>query len=113
MDPQNNKWSEIVDFINKIWPFNDNIELTKSTTLGKDLGVGGDDADELIYQFSKTFNVNVDNFTLSKYFEGYPEGNFLTNLFSKKTPIIKEKELTLGDLEEAVKIGKLDDMFLK
>jgi len=105
---ENNTWNKLISFINEFWPFNNNIELKKSTALCKDLGIGGDDADELIYEFSKKFNINIDDFTISKYFEGYSESVFLTNIFSnKKSP--KEKELTLGDLEEAIQSGRLED----
>lgn len=108
---ENNTWNELISFINKIWPFNHNIELKQSTTLNKDLGIYGDDADEVIYEFSKKFNVNIENINLSKYFE--PEGStFFINIFSKKKPL-KEKELTLGDLEKAIRIGKLEDNNIK
>lgn len=105
---KNNDWSMLITFINKVWPFNDNIELKSSTRLSKDLGIGGDDADELMYEFSKAFNINIESLTLSKYFEGYPESTLFTNVFSKKDSL-KEKEITLGDLEYALKIGELTD----
>ncbi len=108
---ENNTWNELISFINKFWPFNNSIDLKQSTTLNGDLEIYGDDADELIYEFSKKFNINIDNFTISKYFES--EGNtFFINIFSKKKSL-KEKELTLGDLEYAMKIGRLADEFIQ
>ncbi|MEH7887843.1 DUF1493 family protein [Elizabethkingia meningoseptica] len=100
-----NEWDSVIRFINKFWPFNSEIELIRSTKLQEDLGIGGDDADELVYEFSKIFKINIDNFTISKYFENYPESSF----FSSKKTTDKRKELTLGDLENSIKNGKLDD----
>ena len=102
----------LYEFVNKTWQYN-NGELTRNTALEKDLGIKGDDADEFIYIFSVTFNVDITKVDLSNYFNGN-DFDFLTSIirFIKHKPIKKKKELTLGDLEEAIKIGKLEDSII-
>ena len=83
--------------------------LTRKTELRKDLKIWGDDATDFILAFGKAFNVDLSKMDLDKYFP--PEGNaFLSNiirlLILKKAPTYLS--LTLGDLEEAVKTGRLE-----
>jgi hypothetical protein len=83
--------------------------LTRKTELRKDLKIWGDDATDFILAFGKAFNVDLSKMDLDKYFP--PEGNaFLSNiirlLILKKVPTYLS--LTLGDLEEAVKTGRLE-----
>lgn len=82
----------------------DDSELNLS--LSNDLGIYGDDAFDLIFDFSKRFNVDVSEFPLSDYFEG--EGDvmfkFFANLFNKQKP---KKTLTINDLRLAIISGKL------
>ena len=82
--------------------------LTRKTELRKDLLIWGDDATDFFLAFGKAFNVDLSKMDLDKYFP--PEGNaFLSNiirlLILKKVPTYLS--LTLGDLEEAVKKGRL------
>lgn len=82
--------------------------LTRETTLKKDLSLWGDDAVEFIENYGKRFNVDLSKLDLKKYFP--PDGDFilpaiLRMLFLKKQP--EYLPLTLGDLEEAVRKGKL------
>ena len=68
----------------------------------------GDDACEFISLFSRIFNVNVEKFVFEEYF--YPEGDWilpkLLDLILGRKEKVK-KRITLGDLERAVKEGKL------
>lgn len=88
-------------------------ELKRTTTLEKDLKITGDDADEFIHSFGEKFDVDVTNFDISEYFE--PEGDkilpamirFLTGQKKQKL-----KELSLGDLELAIKVRKLESSVL-
>ncbi len=88
--------------------------ITRETCLEKDLGITGDDAVELLLEYSKKFSVDVSNFMAADYFEG--EGiqmdiiNPIIRLITgkKKKEVIK-KELTVGDLEKGVGVGRLDE----
>ena len=84
--------------------------FSRNTMLEKDLGITGDDAAELIFEYSKVLNVNVSNFDIRFYFE--PEGDnilpfIIRSLRGQKS--VKLKELTIGDLEKGVISGKLDE----
>jgi len=106
------KWPLIVDFTTRNWRV-DNIVLKINTRLQEDLGIKGDDADEFIYRFAEAFNVDIANVDLSNYFTGN-DFDFMTPIvrFFKREPVKKKKPLTLGDLQEAIMIGKLDDSII-
>ncbi len=98
---------EIKEFVNKIrggYTFN----LTKDTKLQEDLNIWGDDAVEFIEDFGENFNVDISKFDIRKYFK--PEGDrilvSIVNLFRKAKPP-EFTPLTLGDLEQAIRDGKL------
>ena len=46
-------------------------KITLETSVQKDIGVNGDDAEELMERFSKTFQVDMKEFQIDRYF--YPE----------------------------------------
>jgi acyl carrier protein len=46
-------------------------KISLETSLRKDIGVDGDDAEELMERFSKTFQVDMKEFQIDRYF--YPE----------------------------------------
>lgn len=75
-------------------------EINEDTRFETDLGISGEDGEELIIAFAKTFNVDIRNFIFSKYF--YPE----PELYSRATP---EKELAVKHLLQAISKGRLDD----
>lgn len=77
-------------------------DFTLETRIEKDLGVTGDDAAELIEAFAKEFQVDVSRFVFHDYFG--PEG---TDIFCQYPDAQTRKKLTIGDLEEAVELGKL------
>jgi acyl carrier protein len=82
--------------------------LTRETGLRKVLKILGDDATDFILAFGKTFNVNLSKMHLDKYFP--PEGSAILStiirlLMLKQAPTYLS--LTLGDLEEADKTGRL------
>ncbi len=79
-----------------------NYDFTRETRIEKDLGVTGDDANELIMAFAKEFHVDVSHFILHDYFG--PEG---TDIFCAYSDAESRKKLTIADLEEAVDLGKL------
>lgn len=83
-------------------------EFTHATDLVNDLKLKGDDAYEFICSFSDRFNVNIADFKFEEYF--YPEGDCVLRellnivLFRK---IENKKKITLGNLVEGVKEGRL------
>lgn len=88
-------------------------KIDRDTSLEKDLGISGDDAWELIMDFSRKFNVDISNFEFSKYF--YPEGDsilpsIIRAIRGKPSP--KHRELLIGDLERSVIKGKLDEIII-
>ncbi|MFT4092864.1 MAG: DUF1493 family protein [Niabella sp.] len=101
-------WALVVEFIKIHWPIKNEI-LTRATRMQEDLGIKGDDADNIIYEFSKAFNINIDNLDLSNYFTGYNEDiiSIIKGLINRKS--LKKYSLTLGDLEEALSLGELSD----
>lgn len=98
-------WRQMIQFVEeKRWGG----EFTRETDLVRDLKLQGDDAYEFISLFSRVFNVNVEKFVFEEYF--YPEGDWilpkLLDLILGRKEKVK-KRITLGDLERAVKEGKL------
>lgn len=84
----------------------DNLEITRMTTIERDLGITGDDAWNLMEKFRNEFCVDISNFEFDKYFqeEGSWVLGWLFNIFKKRN--MREK-LTVGQLEEAIKKGQL------
>ncbi len=80
------------------------VVLKRETTLEGDLKITGQDAYDFIESFSKEFNVDIKDLNWSKYFAGEGITAALIGLFGFDS---KENPLTLGDLEKAVKKGKL------
>lgn len=96
-----NLFERIVSFLKKETLFR-SYDFTRETRIEKDLGVTGDDAAELIEAFAKEFQVDVSRFTFHDYFG--PEG---IDFFCQYPDLQTRKKLTVGDLVEAVGIGKL------
>ena len=81
--------------------------LTRETLLEQELKITGDDAIEFLEAFSKEFDVNINNFEFNKYFgsEGESLLTALNHLSTRTGSKSRGKlDLTLGDLEQAVKI---------
>jgi acyl carrier protein len=82
--------------------------ITEDTSIQDDLGVYGDDAVEFILAFGKEFNVNVENFQISDYFDG--EGFKLFSILTDKIfGSIKKKEFLVKHLIKATLTGRLDE----
>lgn len=95
-----NRFTDLITFVREqIREFI--IPITKDTLIEDDLGVTGDEADELITYFSKHYKVNITNFDFSKYFYDEP------GVFNVQNRIVKP--LTIGHLEKAILAGRLDD----
>lgn len=83
-------------------------QINANTRLQEDLDVWGDDAAEFLNVYRKKFNVDLTEFKFDEYFR--PEGDIvLPTIYRliqfKKPPTYKS--LTIGDLYDGVKNGKL------
>ena len=95
-----NSMQDLVSLIRKEISDED-ILIEEYSLLEEDLGITGEDAYDLIISFSKTFNVNIDNFSFSKYFNEEPSP-FLTMPYTLRP-------FRVRDLLKAIESGKLDD----
>lgn len=73
-------------------------QINSTTQIEEDLGVTGDDAICLIRDIANRYDVDISELDFKKYF--HPEPSFL-NIYSKITP------LTIGDIQNAIILGKL------
>jgi len=97
----------LIAFISKRSGVNEN-EINYNSLIEDDLGVSGEDAEELIIEFSKHFKVNIDEFKFNKYFDPEPSAfDFLNHNNRKKEP------LTVEHLAKGIARGKLDDDIIK
>ena len=101
-------FNDIIELIPEaLFPVNK--KISKGLTLENDFGIYGDDAVEFIQKFGKKFNVDVKSVNYDKYFSN--ENDWFTlwmrKIFKLK-PSTGKTDLTLGDLEEAIKKGKLE-----
>lgn len=75
------------------------VQISLETSIEDDLGVTGDDAEELIIEFSSRYNVDISSFDFTKYF--YPEPFVL-----KKSELSK---LTVNHLLKSIEARRLDE----
>ena len=100
-------FERIKDFFKKNWGYNCDY-LDRTTTLEKDLGITGDDADEIVSMFIKEFKISdYAEFDISLYFGSEPFDLMepILNFFGKHK--MERKPLSLRDLEKAVVESKL------
>jgi hypothetical protein len=113
-------WEKLESFARKeVVPFK-KTKLDRYTLLENDLDITGDDSDEFMEEFFKSFNVDPGDFDLGRYFEGegvsifaifYPlilVGLLLYRLCGGKLKGSDKIPLTLGMLEKAIELGKWD-----
>ncbi|AGK48762.1 MULTISPECIES: DUF1493 family protein [Burkholderia] len=88
--------------------FGGELRLEPSSRLEQDLGVTGTDAVEYIDKWAEAFGVQAEGFPYDRYFG--PEGQELLTsflaLFSKRFRKPSRVPLTLGMLEEAMRLGR-------
>lgn len=67
--------NDIVQCIQEIFEFSKNAfkDLSLATDINRDLGIEGDDANELMPEFFERFSINIDDYDPYRYFvpEGY------------------------------------------
>ena len=79
----------------------------ENLSLYHDLGIYGDDVDELLNEYINKFNVSISNFHSTDYFpnEGDEILKTVWNLITRKKKTYKR--LTIGDLHKGISEGKL------
>lgn len=106
-------FEQIVSFVEKErWKYK--IALTRETSLEKDLGITGDDADDFMGAFFKEFKIKQESFDISNYFgsEGFDPLGISTVILKLTGKARKRKilrDITLGELEKAVLAGRWVD----
>jgi len=91
----------LIEFIrHEIGEFKMNIEI--NTLIENDIGVTGDDADELIVNFSNKYHVDISNFIFKDYFYDEPH---MFNIIPNR----HIKPLKVGHLLNAIIAGRLDE----
>lgn len=106
---KNRRLEEIIELIIDFAGLRRNA-LKIESKIENDLGITGDDADELIELFIKQFNVKSEGFDSGKYFdeEGFdPIGIsiFIRKLLKTPVPNRSDHDLTVGDLATWVERG--------
>ncbi len=81
--------------------------IRPTTRLFHDLGIYGDDADELIEDFARVFAVDVSTFPFSAYFDHEGAWPWPFVRFLRERGAAEKKPLTVNDLVSAVKVGAL------
>ena len=94
-----NRLEKLNIFIQNYWGV-DKSKLSFDTLIEDDLGISGDDAYEFIVAFKNNFNIDIDSFVFTDYFESEPS---LLSCF-KPAPI---KRLSIKMLYDAIEEGKL------
>ena len=75
--------------------------ITRETLIEDDLGVTGDEAEDLIVNFAKRYSVNVDKFVFVDYFYDEPSSLGFQNH--------SVKPFKIRHLEKAIIAGRLDE----
>jgi len=81
-------------------------DINESTRIEEDLKLRGHYVRQFIFKYADLFNVDISGFKFNKYFSR--EIPFLPSFLRKK-----KYQLTLGDLEKAIKYGKLNETTIK
>jgi hypothetical protein len=102
MNPDEPVWAEITTFLQQTLCLSAKRKLTRQTTLNYELGVDGDDADEVMAAFFERFQIEPGDYHWARYFgeEGFNPFSVLLAILRKKP---KPVPLTLGMLEMAAK----------
>jgi hypothetical protein len=81
--------------------------LLPNARLYHDLNIYGDDADALLREYSRTFNVALDDFKFDQYFP--PEGDLFVARFIRwiRGRQNQYRDLTVGDLQAGILAGRL------
>jgi len=94
-----NRFLELTSFVREqVREFK--MPITRETLIEDDLGVTGDEASELIHNFSVRYSVDISKFDFKKYFNDEP------SVFLSPRKIAPFR---VGFLEKAILAGRLDE----
>jgi len=81
-------------------------QISLETRLSHDLGIGSDDASELLELYAEAFSVDLNDFQFHKYFQDEPH---LLNFWRWWIPGLRPKldPITVRNLVEAARLKKL------
>ena len=83
-------------------------DINESTRIGQDLRLDVIYAHKFLFKYGDLFHVDISQFKFKKYFsKNTPVLSACSGLFKRK------RILTLGELEQAIAYGKLNDEVLK
>lgn len=96
--------SRIIDFVAR-QTAEPTHRLTLLVDLRKDLGVEGDEAEELMTQFAQEFDVDMRDFQFSKYFGPEAPFSLIWYLYMKffEPRLLKFTPLTVADLVQSAR----------
>lgn len=95
--------TKLINFISDITGMEPS-QINSESLIESDIGVTGEDAEDLIKQFAKKFRVNINQFDFAKYFYEEPTFSIVFNHNSQTL-----KPFAVKHLEKAIKAGRLDD----
>jgi hypothetical protein len=86
-------------------PYIENTEdINESTRVNQDLRLDAAYARKFLSMYEETFNVNISRFDFKKYF---PKTIPALDVFAKL--LYRKRILTLGEMEQAITYGKIDE----
>lgn len=106
-DERTQIWNALINLISQKTGFNNTSSLSRQSTLNRDIGLEGDDADEFMAAYFDHFKMDYGDYDWSYYFgeEGFNPISVLIDVIKRKSA---PKPLTLGILELAAIMGKWD-----
>jgi len=102
---------EKVESLIKEFAGND-ISIGEHTSIQYDLGIEGDDAGDLMEEYSRRFSVNLDGFIFEKYFDyegGFNPVVYLSSLLKREKNKTRKVSLTVAMLVDGCKRGRWND----
>ncbi|SEW43394.1 DUF1493 family protein [Chitinophaga arvensicola] len=94
-------WTDLVVFLHEQSHAYE-VNITPDTAIEDDLGVTGEDGEELIVAYSKRYQVDITGFLFNKYFFPEPFVNTMPDHVALLTAAHLLKGITAGRLDEAV-----------
>lgn len=106
-------WDNLVEFTSKNWMLRKNDLIGRDTRLQDDLDMKGEGAEEFMGMFIENFKIKYNKLTFHRYFDEdfgaiYPSILRLFGRYNNEPKI----PITLGDLEDAIATGELNDEVL-
>lgn len=107
-------WEDLEAFVRKEARISPKKAITPESTVGRDLGQHGDDADEFMQHFFEVFYLDRGDYNFHRYFLMEGEGilyHFIMRLM-RKPHSFKRETMTVGMLHQALINGKWDSAAL-